>query len=165
MELSDFIASLALITSVIALTYTILVDRRRPRLEVAGGIKWVFEGVPPNRRQTGTYFAIDATNLGPGRIYVLGVGLTHRSRFRRWYRRAIQKERTIGVLMDTAPESPQKLPIWLEVGERVMLFYPEDTEVLEENELFDCFYLYDSLGGKHWAPKGVFKEARGTSRS
>lgn len=158
MELSDFIAALALVTSVVSITYTMVVDRRRPRLEVWGGIKVV---IVPGVGKQGSYFSISATNHGPGRINVLGVALTRRNRLTRWYRRVVKKDGTQGLLVNTSPESPHTLPMWLEVGESLTLFYPKDGDyIVEENEMFDCFYVYDSLGGHHWSEKGVFKRAR-----
>lgn len=159
LEPSDFIAILALVTSVISITYTVIVDKRRPKLKVSGDIRIV---IVPGVGQQGSFFAIHATNHGPGRVNVLGVGLTHRSRLKRWYRRTIKRDETQAGLFETSPESPNQLPMWLEVGDRLTLFYPEDSNVLEESEIFDCLYLYDSLGGKHWAQKDVFKSARKT---
>ena len=43
-----------------------------------------------------------------------------------------------GVLLDTASESPQKLPVWLEVGERVML--------LNNNCLRSYFSIRNAIG-------------------
>ena len=162
MDLTDFIATLALITSVVSLTYTIIVDKRKPRLKVRGDIRVVIERGSDGGRQRGSYFSIHATNHGPERVNVMGVGLTHRSRLKRWFRRVIRKDETQGALLEASPESPHQLPMWLGIGETLTLFYPENSEFLQENELFDCFYLYDSLGGNHWAPKGVFRSARET---
>lgn len=64
------------------------------------------------------------------------------------------------MVLDPLAESPDTLPKWLEVGESLTLFYPPDTDMLQEHELFDCFYLFDSVGGRHWAPKRVFEKAR-----
>ena len=153
MDITEAIATLALITSVVALTYTVVVDRRRPRLKVTAGILHVFDRSPIEVRQSGPYFSISATNLGPGRVSVLGVGLAYRNPVRRWYRQHIQKNLTQGAVMDALPESPNQLPTWLDVGESLNLFFPPDS-------LYDCFYLWDSLGGKHWVPKGVFDSAR-----
>lgn len=160
MEPTDFIALLALITSVVALTYTFVVDRRRPRLKVRGDIIHVFARSPIHVEQQGPYFSITATNLGPGRVSVRGVVLTHRSRLKRWYRRRIKKNSVQGAVLDALPESPNQIPMWLEVGESLNLFYPPDGEMLEKNEMFDCFYIHDSLGGEHWAQKSVFDAAR-----
>lgn len=160
MNTTDFIATLALVTSVAALTYTIIVDRRRPRLRVHGRIIHVFDRSPIHVKQRGPYFAISATNMGPGRVLVKGVGLTHRSRMRRWYRRAVKGDTIQGAVLEALRESPNQLPLWLDIGESLDLFYPPDSEMLEEHEKFDCFYLYDSLGSWHWAPKGVFADAR-----
>ena len=164
MSVTDVIAISALVTSVISLTYTIIVDRRRPKLQVWGGINLMFENVGDRRRHTGSYFAIRATNLGPGRVNVLGVGLTHRSRAKRWWRRVIRRDQTQGALVDALPESPNQLPMWLDVGQQLIVLYPKDSEFLEESDTYDCFYLFDSLGGNHWAPKGVFKSARESNR-
>ena len=160
MNTTDFIATFALVISVVSITYTIVVDRRRPRLKVYGNVIHVFERSPTRVNQQGPYFSINATNFGPGRVCVQGVGLMHRSGLKRWYRRVIKKKDVRAVVVDTLPESPHQLPKWLEVGESVTLFYPTDSDMLNEQELFDCFYIYDSLQGNHWPPKGVFDAAR-----
>lgn len=160
METTDFIATLALVTSVVSLTYTIVVDRRRPRLRVIGNIILGFHRSPVGAKQHGPYFSISATNLGPGRVRVDGVCLTHRSGVKRLYRKFVKNDVTRGVVLDTLAESPDKLPKWLEVGETVSLYYPPDGDMMQENEIFDCFYLFDSVGGTHWAPKRVFEKAR-----
>ena len=154
MDTTDFIATFALITSVASLTYTWAVDRRRPRLKVRGDIVNVFDRSPVRVEQQGPYFNITATNLGPGRIRVMGVGLTHRSWLKRRYRRYIKKDNIQGVVMDALPESPNQLPIWLEVGETRNLFHLHDSEILNKHD------MYDSLGGEHWAQKAVFSRLR-----
>lgn len=160
MDATDFIATLALVTSVASLTYTMVVDRRRPRLKVRGNIIRVFERSPNHVAQQGPYFCIAATNLGPGRVCVRGVALTHRGRLKRWYRSYIKKNVVQGAVLDALPESPNQLPLWLEVGESLSLFYPPDSDMLSKHEMFDCFYMHDSLGGQHWAQKDVFDDAR-----
>ena len=160
MEITDLIAILALVTSVVSITYTIVVDRRKPKLQVRGNIVHVFGRSPLAVQQHGPFFSISATNLGPGRVRVTGITLTHRSGLKRLYRRYIKNDTTQGTVLDTSDESPDKLPKWLEVGESLTLFYPADTDMLQENELFDSFHLYDSIGGTHWAPKRVFEKAR-----
>jgi len=160
MSATDFIATLALITAVASLTYTMVVDRRRPRLKVRGAIVHIFDRSPVHVDRHGPYFDISATNHGPGRISVRGVGLTHRGRIKRWYRRFIKGDNVQGAVLNALPDSPNQLPMWLEVGESLTLFYPPDSDILKENEIFDCFYLHDSLGGQHWAQKGVFVEMR-----
>lgn len=160
MDTTDFIATLALITSVVSLTYTMVVDHRRPRLKVRGGIMHVVSRSPVCVDQSGPFFSIRATNVGPGRVNVTGVGLTHRCRLKRWYRRWIKRDAAEGAVLDALPESPNHLPMWLEVGESLVLFYPPESGMLDEHEMFDCLYIYDSLGGRHWAQKGVFHSAR-----
>lgn len=160
METTDFIATLALVTSVVSLTYTVVVDRRRPKLHVMGNIMHEFHRSPIGASQHGPYFCIRATNLGPARVLVNGVCLTHRSGIKRLYRKYVKDDVTRGLVLDTLAESPDKLPKWLEVGETVCLFYPPDAKMLQESEMFDCFYLFDSVGGTHWAPKRVFEKAR-----
>lgn len=64
------------------------------------------------------------------------------------------------MVLGTLPESPNQLPMWLEVGESLNLFYPPDSDMLNKDEMFDCFYMHDSLGGEHWAQNGVFDAAR-----
>lgn len=160
MDTTDFIAILALVTSVASLMYTIVVDRRRPKLQVTGAIIQIYDQSPIEVRQHGPYFNIRATNHGPGRVRVTGVCLTHRSRLRRLFRQYIKKDLKQGVVFVASPESPNKLPKWLEVGESLDLLYPGNAEMLQENDQFDCFYLNDSIGGKHWAQKRVFDMAR-----
>lgn len=120
----------------------------------------IFDRSPLAVQHHGPYFSINATNLGPGRVCVQGVGLSHRNVLRRLYRQYIRKDLTRGVVLDALPESSDKLPKWLEVGESLSLFYPLDSDILQEHEAFDCLYLFDSIGGEHWAQKRVFEEAR-----
>ena len=91
MDTTDFIATLALVASVASLTYTFVVDRRRPRLKVRGNIVHVIERSPVHVERQGPYFSITATNLEPGRVSVRGVGLMHRGRLKRCYQRYIKK--------------------------------------------------------------------------
>lgn len=157
---TDFIATLALVTSVVSLTYTIVVDRRKPRLSVFGNIVHLVSRDPDASGLQGLYFQVVATNHGPGRIRVDGMGLRFRSRIRRLWRKFIVRNITEAVVIDTSPNSPHQLPRWLDVGDSLTLLYPSDSEFLEESKIFDCFYLYDSLGNNHWPPRGVFNLAR-----
>lgn len=158
--ITDIIALLALVTSVVSLTYTMIVDRRRPKLQVRGKITREYIRSPLEVKLGSSYFNIRATNLGPGRVCVNGIVLSHRNALKRLYRRYILKNSTEGMVLEALPKSPDQLPNWLEMGESLSLFYPKESDMLEEHEMFDCFYLLDSLGGKHWAQKRVFEEAR-----
>ena len=160
MSTADFIATIALITSVVSLTYTFVVNRRRPRLKVYGNIVHVFEHLPTQLKKQGPYFSISATNLGPGRVFVKGLCLTHRGRLKRWYRRVVKRDTVRGFVLDAHHESPDQFPKWLEVGESIELLYSADSGMMDEDDMYDCFYVHDSLGGNHWAPKGVFVAAR-----
>lgn len=159
MQTSDFIAILALITSVVSITYTIVVDRRRPRLQVRGDIIDIFDRSPTGVNRHGPYFSISATNHGPGRVRVVGVAIARKGRFRKRLKRLFGKAETEAAILDALPESPNQLPMWLEVGESLTLLYPADAEIVTQTD-FDRLYLYDSIGGQHWSQRRVFSAAR-----
>ena len=167
MSLTDFIATLALVTSFCALTYTIIVDRRTARLKVYADIRSIIQGVfGENRREvTGTYFMISITNRGPGRIHVTGLGIEPRSPIARlWFQRVRKKAVGGGRIIDFLPEG-QQLPFWLEVAESATLILPTNSELLtaEYNDQYphlDNIVLYDSLGKRHNAQRHAIRDAR-----
>ena len=160
MDVTDSIAMLALVASVISLTYTITVDQRRPRMKVRGDVIYIFDRGRSDVTQQGPYFSISATNHGPGRVRAVGVGLTFRNPVKRWYEKFVKDNSVRGAVLEALAISPDHLPKWLEVGESLTLLYPSDGELLQENTIFDCLYIHDSLGKLHWAQPRVFASAR-----
>lgn len=160
MEVTDLIATLALVASVVSLTYTIVVDRRHPRMEVRGSIIYQIDRSISGVFKQGPFFSVSATNRGPGRVLAEGMALSYRSPLKRWYNRKIKKSDRQGVVLEALPTSPNQLPKWLEVGESLILLYPSDSEMMQESAIFDCLYLYDSLGNRHWAQRHLFESAR-----
>ena len=138
------------------MTYTVVVDRRKPKLKVHADIRTAYFGVQGTQ---GPYFVIRATNHGPGRIHVEDTTMATRSWLLRWYKRQFNKDNTRAIFMNAAPESPDRTPKWLDVGESLTLFYPQITKIVMQ-EQYDGLYLSDSLGCKHWCQKDVFKKAR-----
>lgn len=163
MDTTEVIATLALVVSVVSMTYTVVVDRRRPRLRVVAGIIDIV--IPETDHAEGSvdgpFFRVEATNLGPGRVQVQGVALWIRNFWRRWWFVWIRKISTQAAVICSMPESPDRLPRWLEVGESLTLLYPADSDMITnyrspEHPYYDCLYLYDTLGRRHWAESGVF---------
>lgn len=165
MDTSDWIAIVALAISTLSVGYTIAVDRRRPRVRVRADMIYIFERGTNHMNRRGPFFMIKATNFGPGRVCLHGIGLTHRSRLRRMFRKYFKSDTTQATILDPMHDSPGQLPAWLDVGQTLQLQYPSDSEFLEESEIYDCLYIYDSLGGEHWAPKNVFRNARESRES
>lgn len=159
MGIIEAIATLALITSVVSLTYTIVVDHRRPRIEVKAKISYVMSE-KEERGIGGPYFAVLATNHGPGKVLAQGMALSRRSVIKRWYHKHVRKDQVRGWVHWIPPESPHQLPMWLEVGQAITLQFPADTSIVQNPEIFDCLYIYDSLGRRHWAQRKAFETAR-----
>jgi hypothetical protein len=159
MQTSDFIAILALITSVVSITYTVIVDRRRPKLRVRGAIVHLYDRAPGHVERHGPYFSVSATNHGPGRVCVNGLAVARKGRIRKWLKRILKRTETEGVVLDPLANSPNRLPKWLEVGESLTLLYPADGDLVAQTD-FDRLCLFDSIGGQHWSQRKVFVAAR-----
>ena len=159
-SLTELIALLALVTAVVSITYTIGVDRRRPRIEVTANLSEMYHfGSTTKVLSEGPYFCVFATNCGPGRAFAKCVYLGYRSRYKRWYLGRLRQKPIKGAVIQALSESPDQLPKWLDVGETVTLVYSVQKGPLQLAHKYDCLYVLDSLGREHWAQKRVLKTA------